>query len=88
MPDYKKLIVGKVVGAPGPQGPQGIPGKDGANGADGKQGPVGPAGADGKSPYQVAVEGGWTGTEADFNAALANVGDIGALLDTINGEVI
>ena len=70
MPDYKQLIVGKVVGKTGPQGPQGIPGKDG------------------KSPYQVAVEGGWTGTEDDFNAALANVGDIGALLDTINGEVI
>lgn len=76
MPDYKQLIVGKVVGAPGPQGPQGIPGKDGKNGADGK------------SPYQVSVEGGWTGAEADFNAALANVGDIGALLDTINGEVV
>lgn len=85
MPDYKQLIVGKVVGKTGPQGPQGIPGKDGK---DGDIGPVGPAGADGKSPYQVAVENGWTGTEADFNAALANVGDIGALLDTINGEVI
>ena len=85
MPDYKQLIVGKVVGKTGPQGPQGIPGKDGK---DGDIGPVGPAGADGKSPYQVAVEGGWTGAEADFNAALANVGDIGALLDTINGEVV
>lgn len=79
MPDYKQLIVGKVVGKTGPQGPQGIPGKDGA---------AGPAGENGKSPYQVAVENGWTGTEDDFNAALANVGDIGALLDTINGEVI
>ena len=79
MPDVKELIVGKVVGAPGPQGPQGEPGKDGA---------AGPAGENGKSPYQVALENGWTGTEADFNAALANVGDIGALLDTINGEVI
>lgn len=85
MPDYKQLIVGKVVGKTGPQGPQGIPGKDGK---DGDTGPSGPAGADGKSPYQVAVEGGWTGTEADFNAALANVGNIGALLDTINGEVV
>lgn len=73
MPDYKQLIVGKVVGAPGPQGPQGIPGKDGANGADGKQGPVGPAGADGKSPYQVAVEEGYTGTEAEFYAALVSL---------------
>ena len=82
MPEFKELIVGKVVGKTGPQGPQGIPGRDG------NTGPAGPAGADGKSPYQVAVENGWTGTEADFNAALANVGDIGALLDSINGEVV
>ena len=64
MPEFKELIVGKVVGK------------------------TGPAGADGKSPYQIAVEGGWSGSEHDFNAALANVGDIGALLDTINGEVV
>ena len=30
----------------------------------------GPAGADGRSPYQVAVEGGYTGTEEAFNQAL------------------
>lgn len=59
-----------------------VVGPAGANGKNGRDG------QDGKSPYQVAVEGGWTGTEDDFNAALANVGDIGALLDTINGEVI
>ena len=78
-------MVGKVVGNPGPRGPRVTQGKDGK---DGNMGPVAPAGADGKSPYQVAVENGWTGTEADFNAALSNVGDIGALLDTINGEVV
>lgn len=68
------------VGPPGPQGPKGI---------------QGPAGADGKSPYQVAVEGGYKGTEQTFNDALANVGDIGSVLtvmnaklDTINGEVV
>ena len=59
-----------------------VRGRDGTNGTNGKDG------VDGKSPYQVAVENGWTGTEADFNAALSNVGDIGALLDTINGEVV
>lgn len=85
MPDFQELIVGKVVGKTGPQGPQGIPGR---NGDAGPAGPAGPAGADGKSPYQLAVEGGWSGTETDFNAALANVGDIGALLDSINGEVV
>lgn len=59
-----------------------VVGPAGANGKNGRDG------QDGKSPYQVAVEGGWTGTEADFNAALANVGDIGPVLDAINGEVI
>lgn len=37
----------------------------------GESGPQGPAGKDGKSAYQDAVEAGYTGTEADFNAALA-----------------
>jgi hypothetical protein len=73
MPNYNELILGRVVG------PAGANGKNGRDGQDGQ---------DGKSPYQVAVEGGWSGTEADFNAALANVGDIGPVLDAINGEVI
>lgn len=46
---------------------------------------VGPPGL---SPYQVAKAGGYTGTEAEFNAALVNLGNINALLDEINGEVI
>ena len=46
---------------------------------------VGPAGL---SPYQVAKAGGYAGTEQEFNAALANVGDMGAVLDAINGEAI
>lgn len=49
---------------------------------------LGAPGKDGKSPYQVAVENGYTGTETDFNNALANLGDIGSILDSINGEVI
>lgn len=36
----------------------------------------GPAGKDGKSPYQVAVEGGYTGTETEFNLQLASVGGV------------
>ena len=38
---------------------------------DGAQGPEGPAGADGKSAYQYAVEGGYTGTEVEFATKLA-----------------
>lgn len=70
-------------GAPGPQGaqgPQGIQGPQGETGpqgekgdtgAQGPQGETGPAGADGKSAYAYAVDGGYTGTEAEFAAKLA-----------------
>lgn len=52
-------------------------------------------GIPGLSPYQVAKAGGYTGTEQEFNEALANVGNIrdaltalNASLDALNGEVI
>ena len=54
-------------GAQGEQGPQGEPG------AKGDTGDTGPKGADGKSAYASAQDGGFTGTEAAFNAALADV---------------
>lgn len=34
----------------------------------------GGSGRDGKSAYEQAVEGGYTGTEAEFKQALANIG--------------
>lgn len=43
----------------------------GADGATGATGATGPAGADGKSAYQYAQEGGYTGTEAAFAEKLA-----------------
>lgn len=43
-------------------------GKDGATGATGA---TGEKGADGKSAYAYAVDGGYTGTEAEFEAKLA-----------------
>ena len=52
-------------GDTGPAGPQGLQGEPGP------QGPAGPAGADGKSAYQYAVDGGYTGTEAEFAEKLA-----------------
>lgn len=52
-------------GIQGPAGPQGPQGEAGAAGADGKDG------ADGKSAYAYAMEGGYTGTEAEFAAKLA-----------------
>ena len=51
----------------------GMPGKDGLPG---------------KSAYQAAVDGGYIGSEQEFNAALASIGDINAALDAINGEVV
>ena len=63
-------------GAQGPQGEQGIQGIQGPQGVEGPEGPQGPAGvagADGKSAYQTAVEGGYSGTETDFNAALVEL---------------
>lgn len=77
-----------IQGPTGAQGEQGIPGAKGADGLQGPEGPQGPQGVqgpqgiqgipgtDGKSPYQIAVEGGYVGTETSFNAALANTPNI------------
>ncbi len=62
-------------GATGAQGPKGEPGQDGAAGPKGDPGADGAPGADGKSAYEAAQDGGYTGTEAAFNAALAGVED-------------
>ncbi len=48
----------------------------------------GPQGEPGESPYEAAAAEGYTGTEADFYAALLALGDINAVLDEINGEVV
>ena len=50
----------------GQQGQQGIQGLPGENGRDG---------ADGKSAYASAQDGGYTGTEQQFNSDLADVGE-------------
>lgn len=60
-------------GPQGEQGAQGIQGEQGATGPEGPQGPAGVAGADGKSAYQTAVAGGYSGTETAFNEALASI---------------
>ena len=61
-------------GVDGAQGPKGDKGDKGDTGAQGPQGPAGAdgqPGTDGKSAYQYAQEGGYTGTEAEFAAKLA-----------------
>ena len=59
------------IGPQGPEGPQGIKGDKGETGAQGEKGATGATGADGKSAYSYAVDGGYTGTEAEFAAKLA-----------------
>lgn len=56
------------------QGEQGVPG---AKGETGEKGERGDTGATGKSAFQTAVENGYQGTEAEFNAQLAGVGQLG-----------
>lgn len=64
-------------GATGPQGPKGDTGATGPQGpkgdtgATGPQGPKGDNGSDGKSAYEYAQDGGYTGTAAQFAAKLA-----------------
>lgn len=58
----------------GPQGPKGDTGAQGETGPQGPKGDTGAAGAEGKSAYASARDGGYTGTEAQFNADLAAVG--------------
>ena len=61
-------------GDTGPQGPKGDTGAQGDTGPQGPKGDTGAAGADGKSAYASAKDGGYTGTEAQFNTDLAAVG--------------
>ena len=55
-------------------------------GAKGDTGTAGPKEADGKSAYETAKEGGYSGTESDFSAALAAAVKAGALVDDVTGE--
>ena len=55
-------------------------------GAKGDTGTAGPKGADGKSAYETAKEGGYSGTESDFSAALAAAVKAGTLVDDVTGE--
>ena len=66
--DFTAAQLAALKGEKGDTGPQGEPG------AKGDTGETGPKGADGKSAYASAQDGGYTGTETKFNAALAQVG--------------
>ncbi len=61
-----------VPGEQGPQGPKGDQGDPGEQGPQGPKGDQGEPGQDGKTAYQSAVDGGYTGTEPEFNGLLAS----------------
>lgn len=65
--------LGSLMGPVGPQGPQGIQGIQGPAGADGATGATGATGPAGKTAYQSALDGGYVGTEAEFNADLGAI---------------
>lgn len=73
------------MGPKGDTGEQGIQGIQGLKGDTGEQGIQGPAGL---SAYQIAVAGGFAGTEAEYNNILVSVGNVSSVLDAINGEII
>lgn len=65
-------------GIPGKQGEPGVPGTNGKDGIDGKDGQPGRDGTDGKSAYQIWLDNGHNGTEADFlNSLKGAKGDPG-----------
>ena len=74
--------LGRVVGLPGAQGP---PGPEGPQGIEGPQGSTGQQGPSGLSAFQIAVQGGFTGTESEYTDLLINVGNIQLALDEILG---
>src|SRR5690625_3600761 len=57
-------------GEQGPQGEQGPEGPQGEQGPPGEQGPQGDPGEDGKSAYEIAVDQGFEGTEAEWLESL------------------
>ena len=77
-----------LTGSVGPTGAQGQLGPTGSTGPTGKTGAVGPTGASGKSAYQYAQEGGYTGTETEFAEKLAQKVDIPSVLPNPNALTI
>lgn len=67
----------------GKDGAPGAAGQDGAQGPPGADGAQGPPGPTGKTAYQYAVDGGYTGTEADFQALMGT----GPWLPIAGGEM-
>ena len=61
-----RTLIGNFKGPQGDTGPKGLQGPQGLQGLTGAEGPAG------KSAYETAVEGGYTGTEEEFAEFLAS----------------
>lgn len=73
-------IAGEGTGGTGAKGDKGDTGDKGEKGDTGQ---AGAKGDPGKSAYQSAVDGGYTGTEQEYNAIFASIGSINAALSAI-----
>jgi hypothetical protein len=58
-------------------------GEKGGKGDKGDTGATGAKGDTGTGAYELAVSGGWTGSEATFIETLAQIGDVETLLSKI-----
>ena len=80
-----------IQGEKGETGAQGIQGIQGEKGETGAQGVPGKDGKDGKSVYELAKEGGYTGTEQELMESLSTLGiDMSTLqsnMDELEGQV-
>lgn len=67
----------------GSKGSTGAQGEQGEKGGQGEKGDTGAAGADGRSAYEYAQDGGYTGTETEFSAMLAQAVSSGSVTQTV-----
>lgn len=72
-----------AVGPTGPAGPTGATGDRGSAGPKGPTGAKGETGPAGKSAYASAQDGGFTGTESQFNNGLSVMGDVSGIDTTV-----
>ena len=70
---YSDFTAEQLAALKGEKGDTGAQGPKGDTGQQGPKGDTGAAGAAGKSAYQAAKDGGYTGSESAFNTALAQV---------------
>lgn len=75
-------------GIQGDRGEQGKTGAQGERGDTGEKGDKGDKGDTGEDAYTAAQNGGYAGTQDEFYQSLASIGNINAVLDEINGEVV